>query len=288
MENIPFWLYNTETFRYSDLSELSYSLPDTSEITNINEFVTIVSLCKEWKYNNEGKKYPMDVYLFCLTNFNEVLEFIQNKDYYSEIESMMKGEDDSLENYFGSIALYLKQKQQIENNSLLYLQIIAPLEFAFTTDKVYRFENEILYANFIYSLKGESKILRFEAPNGDFEWSEFRDKLKYLSENFITLVKDVKRLERYKSQLQCQILKEEELISHKEYIEIIEEIKNINSFFELSIRGDILNFKVDLDDLFSYKIYSKITSNVYIPNIIVYIFIYELNKFVQETDVLYS
>lgn len=279
MQNIPSWLYNTTKYKYKDFSEDEslYSLPENSQIKDLNEFINIVTISKEWNYENEGKVYPIDVYLYCLTNTKEVLDFIKNKEEYDDIQNMINGENDTLQNYFGSIAIYLKNKEKINENSIMYLEKIAPIELSFFTEKILKIENNELISEFLYSIKGENKILRFV----DFEWKE---SIMRLNKNFLENIKTIKRLQNYKKELEKEILEHEDEEFVTNFKNTISKIKELKKEFEIKIGDDVLNFYVELDDLFSYSKYTKITDQNFVPNVILYSFILELNKFAQESD----
>ena len=102
-EDFPDWLYPSGMFREyikSGDEEIYYSkfehdIPETPEITNINEFKTVVKYSDYFIYDNGYAIYPISVFCYFFLNKEEVLDFCEdeNRDLYRFLTS------DSVEQY---------------------------------------------------------------------------------------------------------------------------------------------------------------------------------------------
>lgn len=255
---VPIWLHCSKKYiDNSDSEQLIYYdiyPPESSQILNIDDFEKIVNICKEWEYENEGRKYPIDVYVFCLLNKDEVLSSYNSE--YTDIYEMIEGNGSTpLELFYPSIGLYIKEKREINEKSKLWLTDIVPILLVFKINAAE--SNGIITFNM--SLNHNSQKFSIKA-----QIQELREFFSYLSNNFINLLSEYKIYDN----------KLKNLDDYEEKQETLKKLDTINS----KLRNKHFNFQVHPDDLFLFNKYTEVVKNVQIPNVLIYHFIITLSE----------
>lgn len=87
---VPSWLYTTRYYREFSNDEFfspDPSIPPTSEIHSLKDFITVVKLCKIYDYDNDGIKFPLSVYSYYFSNLDNCKPYIEIDAKYSCLAS---------------------------------------------------------------------------------------------------------------------------------------------------------------------------------------------------------
>ena len=286
---IPPWLFTTERYKFlvnSDDYQYDYEneeLPNSSSISNIDEFEMIVDISREWKYDNEGKSFPIDVYLFCLTNRQEVMNFSQDNEQYKEISDLLNGDGETLEIYLSSIGLALKNIEGINYKSKLWLKQVVPLEMSFSTKNSFNISEDALIAIFRFSYRGIFQEIEIYFESEELEWENLKSTVFDLELNFVNYSEECEMYIRKKEEIE----KASEFLSdeHKFYAE---KIKSLRSLFKTTFRNEDVDFEINPRSFFSFKEKKEIFKDIFIPNVLMFCFIKEFANFMRETEKVFG
>lgn len=169
----PEWLKTSEIFLeiQDDLDEsFVRNIPADCIIDSMDKFILIIKLCNFWCYNNNGMKFPIEIFSF----------FFQNR----EICSFLLQENNLIieeYNYATITALHIEKSQNIERTSLKWFLIVAPTMYNFHVGK----NNNKLRYNI-----NNGQYLEIDEPEDNFfdfikstygHWQFLKTKIKIIS-----------------------------------------------------------------------------------------------------------
>lgn len=287
MENFvdtPQWLYNSDKYKAGITEIVDTDIPDTPKISNLDELIAIIDICKEWRYNNEGRKYPIELYIYCYMNREEVLKL--RKEAFPDIYEMMRGEGrEPIEMFRPFIAMAILNDNKIQHQSIRWIDEIVPMEMNYSWEKEISWDDYAIHANFIFNIGLYTQNINFSFQFGEdiinYDWENLKDVLFNLDDNFGELVKLYKMLTIKKKSIEKSI-PDDDFID--EYLDSSERIIDIRNKFKAQFRDQEFDFFVDIDELFSFNKMKEIVEGIKIPNILIYHFIKNFATFIRNIE----
>lgn len=284
-KDTPEWLYNSEKYK-AGITEIpsESDIPDTSEISNLDDLQNIIDICKEWRYNNEGRPYPIDVYIYCLLEKNQVKKIAKSE--YPDIHEMLTGEGrEPIELFKPIIAMAILDKTKISRKSIRWVNEIVPVEMNYTWKDELILHERKFETNFIFNIGLYSQKLNFEFEFNDesidYDWGEFKNVVFDLEKNFMEYVKTYQMMTERKLNIEKSTPQDEFV---EEYRDTIEDLEYIRRKFRTTFRDKEFDFFVDLENLFSFNKMKTIVDDIKLTNILVYHFIVNLATFIRKVE----